>query len=149
MNEHEVDTVPQPLGPDRAAAHIGAEPAEQHVVGRLIPEVQFKAVALEPLHLEQAALDLLLLLGRSRQAKHAQAAILLPELPDSPFDTETGLNKATPLGLGQANLRQRRQRKEHGEQRGRVFARTIGGHHCSARENQRSYTLDRFSAVST
>jgi hypothetical protein len=62
--------------------------------------VQLQAVTLEPLHLERSALDTLLTLGRDREAKDRQPAVLLPVRADAPADAEARLGKAALVALG-------------------------------------------------
>src|SRR5260221_10253639 len=88
---------------------VGAQPAQQHIVGSRVLGVQLQPIALEPLHLQGLALDRVLLLRCDRQAEYRQAAVLLPELADAPIDAEAGLAEAAldGLRLSTAGRRQR------------------------------------------
>jgi hypothetical protein len=105
------------LEPVAALLHqpIGAQAAQQHIVGAPVLGVQLEAVALEPLHLHGPALDLLLALGRHREAKHRQPAVLLPELADAAIDALAGLGEAAGRSASRARRGHQAGQQRHGK----------------------------------
>src|SRR5262249_30829013 len=81
---------------------IGAQAAQQHIVGVGVLGVQLQPVALEPLNLHRPALDLLLVLVGRWEAEDRQAAVLLPELADAAVDALPRLGETARRRVGRA-----------------------------------------------
>src|SRR5262245_7814191 len=62
----------------RAIQRVGAQAAEQYIVGRSVLGMQLQAVALKHLGLERSTLDLLAGLVGDRVTEHRQPTIFIP-----------------------------------------------------------------------